>query len=66
MDKYFALSNQTLTMLASVFQDRVVVDGNVVTSRGPGTCFEFALALVAKLVGQDVADQVKEGALIQF
>ena len=48
------------------FQENVVVDGNLVTSRGPGTCFEFALALVAKLVSQQVADEVKESALIVF
>jgi protein DJ-1 len=44
----------------------VVVDGNLVTSRGPGTCFEFALALVAKLVSPEVADEVKKAALVQF
>ncbi|KAJ3119475.1 Protein deglycase DJ-1zDJ-1, partial [Physocladia obscura] len=30
-------------------EDRVVVDGNFVTSRGPGTCFEFALTIIAIL-----------------
>ena len=47
-------------------EENVVVDGNLVTSRGPGTCFEFALALVSKLVSQQVADEVKESALIVF
>ena len=32
-------------------EDRVVIDGNLVTSRGPGTALEFALALVAELLG---------------
>lgn len=31
--------------------DRVVIDGNVVTSQGPGTALEFALALVDVLFG---------------
>lgn len=31
---------------------RVVVDGTLVTSRGPGTAFEFALALVKALYGE--------------
>ncbi|KHN82255.1 Protein DJ-1 [Toxocara canis] len=38
-------------------EDRVVAVGNVVTSRGPGTAFEFALKLVELLVG---AEKVKE------
>ncbi len=32
-------------------EDRVVVDGGVVTSRGPGTALEFALVLVGVLFG---------------
>jgi transcriptional regulator GlxA family with amidase domain len=34
------------------------VDGNVVTSRGPGTAIEFALALVEILFGADKAKAV--------
>ncbi|VDL78007.1 unnamed protein product [Nippostrongylus brasiliensis] len=34
-------------------EDRVVVSDLVVTSRGPGTAFEFALTLVELLVGSD-------------
>ncbi|ONK72738.1 uncharacterized protein A4U43_C04F22660 [Asparagus officinalis] len=29
-------------------ENRVVVDGNLITSRGPGTSMEFALAIVDK------------------
>lgn len=36
----------------TLVEDRVVVDGTVVTSRGPGTALEFALALVGILRGQ--------------
>ena len=32
-------------------EDRVVIDGNLVTSRGPGTALEFSLALVTELLG---------------
>ncbi|GLI60334.1 hypothetical protein VaNZ11_002453 [Volvox africanus] len=38
--------------------DRVVVDGNLTTSRGPGTAFEFALSLVKQLYGEEKAKQV--------
>lgn len=40
--------------------DEVVVEsGQWVTSRGPGTAFDFALALVARLGGSALADQVR-------
>ncbi len=43
-------------------QDAAVVqDGKVVTSRGPGTAMDFALALIAVLVGREKRDQVEKG-----
>lgn len=44
-------------------EDRVVVDGKLVTSRGPGTALEFSLALVEQLVGKGKADELKKGML---
>jgi 4-methyl-5(b-hydroxyethyl)-thiazole monophosphate biosynthesis len=38
--------------------DRVVIDGNCSTSRGPGTAVEFALALVERLYGKDKREAV--------
>ncbi|KAJ2336817.1 hypothetical protein GGH92_007664, partial [Coemansia sp. RSA 2673] len=37
---------------------RIVVDGNLVTSRGPGTALEFALRLVGLLVGDEKMREV--------
>ncbi len=37
---------------------RVVESGPLITSQGPGTCFEFALALVKRLCGADVERSV--------
>jgi 4-methyl-5(b-hydroxyethyl)-thiazole monophosphate biosynthesis len=44
--------------------ERVVKAGNVITSRGPGTALEFALALVAELAGADAAQGLREGMLV--
>ena len=44
-------------------ESRVVVDGNCVTSRGPGTALEFALALVDLLFGRDRAEEVARAML---
>ena len=41
----------------------VVVDGTVITSRGPGTAIEFSLALIELLVGRETALAV--GARLQ-
>jgi 4-methyl-5(b-hydroxyethyl)-thiazole monophosphate biosynthesis len=44
-------------------EDRVVVDGKVITSRGPGTATEFALTLLETLVGPQKAREVADGLL---
>ena len=43
---------------ADVTARRVVRDGVLLTSQGPGTAMEFALAVAAELVGQEAADEV--------
>ncbi len=53
---------QDLRNLEAV-QQRVVVDGNCITSRGPGTTVEFALRLVALLFGEERAREVGAGML---
>jgi len=39
---------------------RTVIDGNLVTGQGPGTTFEFALALVEILFGREARREVAE------
>lgn len=46
-------------------KEDVVVDGNVITSAGPGTAFYFALAIIQALAGIEAANKIKERALIR-
>lgn len=44
--------------LPGVLDERVVVDGLILTSRGAGTAVDFGLALVRRLAGESVAREV--------
>jgi 4-methyl-5(b-hydroxyethyl)-thiazole monophosphate biosynthesis len=43
--------------------DIVVVDGNIITSRGPATALPFALKLAEKLAGKQAAEAVSKKTL---
>ncbi len=47
-------------------QEKVVMDGKVITSRGPGTAICFALEIVRQLVGEESYQAVKSGTLSEF
>ena len=49
---------------AKYVKEGVVVDGNIITGRGPGWAVEFGLAILAHVKGQEVADQVKAGLML--
>lgn len=49
---------EQLASCATAVESRVQQDGKVVTSRGPGTTIEFALALVEQLYGKEKAEEV--------
>lgn len=51
---------------AEYLTDRVVMDGRFITSAGPGTAMEFAVALVEILAGDQVADSVRSGLLMRY
>ena len=42
----------------------MVVDGKLITSRGPGTALEFALALVTQLYGEEKANEVAKPMVV--
>ncbi|XP_011430131.3 glutathione-independent glyoxalase DJR-1.1-like [Crassostrea angulata] len=47
-------------------EDRVVTDGKLITSRGPGTTFEFALKIVETLEGKEKADSLVQPMLLKL
>lgn len=44
-------------------EERVVIDGNFITSRAAGTTFEFAFAIVEQLLGKASVETVNQGVL---
>lgn len=49
---------------AKITDEAVVVDGHVITGKGPGLVFDFALALVSALKGEATAEEVAAGLLL--
>ncbi|MFA7671996.1 MAG: DJ-1 family glyoxalase III [Sphaerochaetaceae bacterium] len=45
-------------------EERVCVDGNLITARGPGVALEFGLAIVEKLASKSVAERLEKQMLI--
>lgn len=50
---------------AEFIKSGVVEDGNITTGRGPGFAVDFALTLVAKLQGEEKAEEVASGMLLR-
>lgn len=44
----------------NISTDAIVKDGNIVTSRGPGTTMDFTLALIEILTDNDIRNQVEQ------
>ncbi|MCQ2184934.1 MAG: DJ-1/PfpI family protein [Bacteroidales bacterium] len=49
---------------ATATGERVVVDGNLITGKGPGAALEFGLAILSELKGAQAALEVKNGMLV--
>lgn len=45
-------------------RNRVERDGNIITSQGPGTAFEFALEIIKDLKGAETANLVRSGLVL--
>ncbi|XP_020297529.1 protein deglycase DJ-1-like [Pseudomyrmex gracilis] len=46
-------------------ENKVVIDGNLITSKGPATAFAFGLAIVEKLIDKETATKVAKAALYE-
>jgi len=46
-------------------EEDVVSDGNIITSRGPGTAMAFALSLVEDLAGFNMRDELKKALVLE-
>lgn len=53
--------NATQYPLITLVDEAIVVDGQILTSRGPGTAMDFALMLIALLDNKTTRDQVEAG-----
>ena len=54
-----ALNDDSIT----ISDNAVVIDGNIVTSRGPGTAMDFALTLIELLEGKEKREEVNQQLL---
>jgi 4-methyl-5(b-hydroxyethyl)-thiazole monophosphate biosynthesis len=52
--------NEEALLGAEVLREDVVVDGNIITSRGMGTAMDFSLAIIRKLKGAEKAKEVSD------
>ncbi len=51
---------------AKHINERVVVDGKIITSQGPGTALEFGVKLVEILAGEKSARELKDSLIANF
>jgi len=53
-----------LSQISDTGEGKVIVDGNCITSQGPGTAMEFALKLVEILFGKEKSKEVAKAMLV--
>ncbi len=47
-------------------EERVVIDQNIITARGPGVALEFAISIIEYLKDEDEANKIKDAMLTNF
>lgn len=64
-DKYtcYPSFEKTIREEGYISSENVIINHNIITSRGPATAMEFALALVKELKGEDKFKEIKSALL---
>ncbi|XP_012538762.1 protein dj-1beta [Monomorium pharaonis] len=62
---YPSMKNDLCDDYEYVDDKSVVIDGNLITSRGPATAFDFSLAIVETLTNSKTAEHVANGLLYE-
>lgn len=60
-----ALADALKSAGVNYVQQPAVVDGNLVTSKGPGTTLDFAKAIIARTFGNNKADEVISSLIVE-
>ncbi|KAH8384220.1 hypothetical protein KR200_003175, partial [Drosophila serrata] len=63
---YPSMKEQLVDKYSYVEGELVVQDGNLITSRGPGTAYNFALKIAEELVGKQKVQEVAKGLLVAY
>ncbi|KAH8232471.1 hypothetical protein KR032_007639, partial [Drosophila birchii] len=66
LTSYPSMKEQLVDKYSYVEGELVVQDGNLITSRGPGTAYNFALKIAEELVGKPKAQEVAKGLLVAY
>ncbi|KMZ06927.1 protein dj-1beta [Drosophila simulans] len=66
LTSYPSMKPQLVDNYSYVDDKTVVKDGNLITSRGPGTAYEFALRIAEELAGKDKVQEVAKGLLVAY
>ncbi|KAH8381762.1 hypothetical protein KR009_000031 [Drosophila setifemur] len=66
LTSYPSMKAQLVDKYSYVDDKNVVQDGNLITSRGPGTAYDFALKIAEELAGKDKVQEVAKGMLVSY
>ncbi|EDW79747.2 uncharacterized protein Dwil_GK17852 [Drosophila willistoni] len=66
LTSYPAMKPQLVDKYNYVEGKNVVQDGNLITSRGPGTAYDFALKIAEELAGLEKTQEVAKGMLLSY